>query len=82
VGSPWFIATSCITATIGVIAMAGAVQGWMFTRCTWYERIVMFGGALCMILPGSITDIVGIVLVGGVFVFSYLKKKRAYSVAA
>lgn len=75
-GPPLFVATSCVTAVIGVIAMAGCVQGWMFTRCEWYERSILFAGAFCLILSGTQTDIIGIISIASVLIFSYLKKRR------
>ncbi len=76
IGSPLFIAQSCATAIVGVLAMAGGVQGWMFTRCTPLERIMLIAGAFCMILAGTLTDVVGIVLVGATLLNSYGKAKK------
>lgn len=80
-GSPLFIAQSCVTAIIGVLAMAGGVQGWMFTRCTLLDRIMLIVGSFCMILAGTVTDIVGIVLVGAALLSSYGKSKKLKAAA-
>lgn len=76
IGQPVFIAQSCLTAIVGVLAMAGGIQGWMFTRCSPIERIMLVAGAFCMILSGTVTDIIGVALVGAALAVSYRKAKR------
>ena len=75
-GSPLFIVQSCLTATVGVLAMAGGVQGWMFTRCSVWERVILIAGAFGMIIPGNATDVIGVALVAVAAVISYGKMKR------
>ncbi len=76
VGDPWFIALSFIAAFFGVVAMAGCVQGWMFTGCSAVERALLFAGALCLLLPEIVTDVIGFALIVFVAVYSYMKKKK------
>lgn len=79
IGTPLFIAQSCVTATIGVLAMAGGIQGWLFTKCSLAERIFLIAGAFCMIISGTVTDIIGIALVGAAVAVSYGKAKKTKS---
>ncbi len=75
VGDPLFIIVDSLAAFLGAYAMAGTVQGWLFTRCSGLERIALFGGAVCLIAPEIITDIVGAVIVGVVMYLSHRKSK-------
>lgn len=59
-GDPFHVVTSMITATLGVIALAGAAE-WYFLRPNrFYESIFLLVGAVCLIKPGWITDLIGL----------------------
>lgn len=83
VGSWHEILLSVITAIVGIIAIACAAEGWFLRQSFWYERIVLFIGAVLMVMPGLMTDIVGIVLLAAVYMYqksfrtSYLKETIA-----
>ena len=63
-----------ITASIGMYALAGAMQGYLITDAIWYERIVLFVSAVLLVKPGLYTDIAG--MVGLVLVYG-LQRARA-----
>ncbi|MFZ7102163.1 MAG: TRAP transporter permease [Peptococcaceae bacterium] len=79
-GEPVFIVTSFFSACLGTLAMAGAIQGWVFTRCGKLERLALFVGAVCLIFPESLTDLVGMIVVGSTMLISY-KKYQAEKLA-
>lgn len=49
-----------ITALIGVIALAGGIQGWFMKRLTPFERVVLLAAAAGLLDPGLLTDIIGV----------------------
>ena len=53
----------CITAVLGIFGVAVAMNGFLFRRITPVIRILFLAGGLCMLVPESISDVVGIVLV-------------------
>ena len=61
-----------VTAVIGVIALSAALENWMFRECKLWERAILFVGALMLMIPGVVTDIVGGVAVAVV----YFSQKR------
>lgn len=64
-GGVFDIAIAVITSVIGVVALASTVQGYMFgTTATWYQRLLLGCGAVALIKPGIVTDLVGIGLLG------------------
>jgi len=71
-----------ITSLIGIIAVASAVNGWLFTNVTWYERIIGFAGGLALIDPGAVTDIVGIGLAVLLVMSQLARRKKARQAAA
>lgn len=62
-GSPTIILWAFVTATIGVVVLAGGLQGYLLLPATWYERLLMLGAAVNLIKPGILTDTVGLFLV-------------------
>ena len=77
IGDWWDIALSVITGFFGTAALAGSVQGWLLTRCGRWERIVLFIGALCLIKPGWITDIIGAAIMVTIIMLQLARKKKA-----
>jgi len=49
-----------VTATIGIVALAAAVQGFLITHTRPYERVLLLISALALIYPGLVTDLVGV----------------------
>ena len=49
-----------ITATVGVLLLSSAVQGWFFGRLNLIFRAALLVGAVCMIAGGLLTDLVGV----------------------
>jgi TRAP transporter 4TM/12TM fusion protein len=62
------IATSCVSATIGVICLAASLQGHLLREARLWERVLLFVAALLLIKPGLITDAVGLALLAVVIV--------------
>ncbi len=81
-GEPFFVVTSTLSALLGVVSMAAALQGWLFAKCGVVERVLLFAGAICLITPETITDVTGLVLVGIGFSLSYMKRGKHAAVAA
>lgn len=64
-----------ITSILGIIALSAGMEGWLFTKMTWFERIPAFAAGLLMIDPGLITDIVGLAIMAAIFVVQLMKKR-------
>ena len=54
------IIIATVSATIGVVAAAAAVQGYIFKPINMAMRILLFGAACLLIFPGFETDIAGL----------------------
>ena len=54
------ILLACASGMIGILALAAALQSYLFGRsATWWERLLLGAGALCLIKPGWMTDLIG-----------------------
>jgi TRAP transporter 4TM/12TM fusion protein len=57
---PWAdILRAGITGTIGVVALAAALEGYFWRRATWVERGLFLAAAFLLIDPGLYTDLAG-----------------------
>ena len=65
----------CITSFVGIFAVSAALEGYFLHNMRWYERIVSAIGGLLLIYPGTVTDIIGVALVGIVFVLQLITRK-------
>ena len=59
------IVSSFITATIGTVILAASLQGYLIRPATKWQQVTLFIAALCLIKPGWITDLIGLVSAGG-----------------
>jgi TRAP transporter 4TM/12TM fusion protein len=57
------IALVTITAAIGIVALAGGLQGWLFKRTSVYERWMLIAAGFLLVYPAPWADAVGIALV-------------------
>lgn len=73
------VITVLITSFIGVIAISAGFQRYFLVKATVLEDILLIAGGFCTLYPGSITDIIGIVLVA-IVVLSQLKRKKSMPV--
>lgn len=75
------IILATISAVVGIVALASAVQGYLPAgRSRWYQRLLMGCGALALIKPGVVTDLLGIGLIG-IALLSWYVSRRASGAA-
>lgn len=61
-----------VTAVIGVIGLSAALENYLLRPCLLIERVMLLVSALCLMIPGLITDIIG---VGGFAAVYFLQKR-------
>lgn len=69
----------CVTSLLGIFGIASALNGFLFGKINPVFRALMIAGGLCMMDPGAMTDIVGLVLVIGTTFWQYMSSKKAVS---
>ncbi|MGM0852592.1 MAG: TRAP transporter permease [Bacillota bacterium] len=69
------IILSVVTSIIGIIGVACAAEGWLIRNALWYERVILFIGAILMINPGIVTDLIGFAILALVFFYQKFNPK-------
>lgn len=77
-GDAMIVVLAVISATIGVIALAAAIQGWLFVNVLAWERLTLFIAALNLIWAGLISDIVGYGLVIVVVTSQIMRRRKVH----
>src|SRR5712672_435220 len=57
------IAVVTITAAVGIVALAGGLQGWLVRRTTLYERVMLIVAGFLLVYPKALFDLIGFGLV-------------------
>ena len=71
-----------ITSFVGMFGVAGALNGYLFRQMNPLIRIFFAAGGLLMMYPGTLTDVIGIVIFAAAFAWQYLGSKRSAGAAA
>ena len=72
----WEVTQICISALLGIFGIAAALHGHLYKKVPWYFRLLLVAGGLGMMIPGTLTDVVGLALVALVIVVQYWSAKR------
>ena len=78
----WEVTQICISALLGIFGIAAALNGHLYKKVPWYFRLLLVAGGLGMMIPGTLTDVVGLALVALVIVVQYWSAKREKAVTA
>ncbi len=79
---PWFIQCA-FTLWLGVMAMGATVVGYLGgSRLNYFERFLLAAATILLIIPGTTSDVMGMVIMAGVFVKQILKSRKVKRGAA
>jgi TRAP-type uncharacterized transport system fused permease subunit len=61
---PWYeIILLVVTAVAGIFIISAGMEGYLLKEMPWWQRAAALAGGLCMVIPGIVTDVIGIVLI-------------------
>ncbi len=66
----------CITALLGIFGIAAALNGYLGRALNPIVRIILAIAGLCMVVPGTITDLIGLVALVLIVVYEYGMKRK------
>ncbi|MCR5557249.1 MAG: TRAP transporter permease [Butyrivibrio sp.] len=64
------------TAIIGIVAVAAALEGYLFTDMKIWERILLTVGGIMLISPGGLTDAAGLGLIAIALILQLVSKRK------
>ena len=75
------VVTICLSAMLGIYGVAAGLNGFVKRQLNWLLRVLMIVGGLTLIIPGWQTDLIGLVLVGGITAYEFIKSKQEHNAA-
>jgi TRAP transporter 4TM/12TM fusion protein len=66
-----------VGACMGVFLIGAAVEGYLFIKVNMALRIIAFAGAMCLIDGGIYTDLIGLVVLGGLMLIQHYLAGRS-----
>ncbi len=82
VGAWHEILIAAATAMVGVIALAAAVEGWLFRPAPGWQRIALAAGAILLVMPPLWSHAAGFVIVAAIAGIQWLGRAPASGVRA
>lgn len=76
VSNPLQVIQICVTSLFGIFGIAAALNGFLYRNLNVVFRILLVAGGLCMLYPEPISDVIGVVVVGGICVLQYTTAKK------
>ena len=76
VEGPLQVVQIVVSSLIGLYGVAAALNGYLYSKINPLLRVVLVAGGLGMMVPGTITDVVCLVLVVAVVVYQRMMAKR------
>ena len=68
-----------ITALLGIFAVAAGLEGYILRKMGWPLRVLAVIGGLTLLIPGTVSDLIGLVIVAGIIALQLLQNKRECS---
>ena len=72
----WEVVQIAISALLGIFAIAASLNGFLYKKLHWMLRVVLAIGGLGMMIPGTLTDVAGLVLVAAVIAYQRISAKK------
>ena len=71
------VAIMIVTSLAGLFSVSSSLNGHLFRDIPLLMRLIMIAAGICMMVPETLTDIVGLAVVALCVAFLYLSTKRA-----
>jgi TRAP transporter 4TM/12TM fusion protein len=73
--TPLGVIQPIVTSILGMSAIGAALTGFLMTRLSVVERVVLIGTGFCLVDPGWLTDLIGIVALAAVVLFQLWRRR-------
>ena len=69
-----------LTTLLAVIALAAATEGFIFARMNWVGRLLLVAASICLIFTEWLFIVAGLVTMGVILVYQYMKKRSSFTI--
>ena len=70
------VALIVISALLGIYSVAAALGGYLEDNLNPVLRVILIAGGLCMLIPGTVTDLAGLLVLVGVISWQKMNQKK------
>ena len=71
----WPVLQIGLSSVLGIFGIAAALNGHLIRHIPVVFRVVLAVGGLCMMIPGALTDVIGLAVVALIITYQYFKAK-------
>ena len=80
--SSWLeVAQIILSALLGLFGIAAALNGNLYRHIPWVFRVALVAGGLCMMIPGTVSDLIGFLLLAGVVLWQRTAARKTPAAA-
>ena len=72
----WAVIQTSLSAIVGLFGIAAALNGYLSKPLNPIFRLLLIAGGLSMMIPGTLTDLIGLAVIAAVTVFQKLTAKK------
>ena len=65
-----------LTAIVGLVGIGGGFIGYLNGPMSMPLRLISFAGGICMVIPGTLTDLIGAAVIVAVFAVNWMLGKK------
>ncbi len=77
----WPVLQIGLSSVLGIFGIAAALNGHLIRPIPVILRLVLAVGGLCMMIPGALTDVIGLAVVALIVAYQYLLNKKTVAAA-
>ena len=70
-----------VTSVVGMFGVSMGLEGFFHGRLAWPLRLLSIAGGLLLIYPGILTDVIGVLIVGGIIAVQWFGERRKAAAA-
>ena len=76
VSGPFAVVQIVISALLGLFGIAAALNGYLYKKIPVLFRAALIIGGLCMMIPGTLSDVAGLIVVGGITLIQRMSARK------
>ena len=74
--TPFEVIQVIISSFVGMFLVASGLMGFMTRDLNWPARLIAIAGGLCLIIPGTVTDLTGLAVLAVLLAFQWWQGKK------